>query len=195
MTQQKILWPDSIVRLISDIQFILMQVTSETHRIGSAFHYSCEAGCGRCCTTPDIEALPLEMLPAAKRLIESGDVEKIFEARNDLPCPLYQPKNADTPAYGSCLLYQDRPSICRLFGYSFQVLKGEPHLALCRVLKDAYPNLIEITYSKDKNWVQTNQFSLQIGLLGPSSLSGLMPVRKALQTAIAFLSQSLAYSS
>lgn len=192
--QQDICWPESVAQLIAELRDLLATIDQETTRVAKTFAYRCETGCGRCCITPHIEAMPIEMLAAAQTLLENGQENAVY-SESSLPCPLYQPKQPDTPEYGACRQYQDRPSVCRLFGYSFRALKSDYRLALCRLLKESYPHLQTVTYHLEQPLIQTNQLSLQLRLLGPSSLSQPMPIREALKTAVVYLQQQLAYQS
>ncbi len=100
---------------------------------------ACPPNCGRCCDNPAIEALPLEMIPLARRLTAeaaAGNTESaaiIAEARNpdstwDV-CAIYDHHGGGK---GRCRRYEERPSLCRLFGYSGWLNEfGRPQFSAC----------------------------------------------------------------
>lgn len=108
--------------------------------------YSCISGCSKCCTSPNIEASILELLPYAFHLYKNNTAEIVYDRLllNTSPiCNLYQPLQA-TLKKGACADYNHRALICRLFGFSFTRNKiGEPELLTCTTIKDAYPDIYE----------------------------------------------------
>ena len=84
---------------------------------------ACPPGCGKCCTTPTIEATVAECLPMARRIVARGDGERTLarlselSARGDHTCVFYA-ATGGSDWMGRCTEYETRPPICRLFGFS-----------------------------------------------------------------------------
>ena len=108
--------------------------------------YACITGCSKCCTSPNIEASILELLPYAIHLYKNNTAEIVYDSLllNTSPiCNLYQPLQVISQK-GGCADYVHRALICRLFGSSFTRNKtGASTLLVCTTIKDAYPNLSE----------------------------------------------------
>jgi len=100
---------------------------------------NCRSGCGECCLQPTIEATVLEMLPLALHLFEQGKAEQTLTQLEELTepqgCFFYQKLSFDGKQ-GQCSVYQQRPSICRLFGASgYRDKQGKTSLSVCKVIK------------------------------------------------------------
>ncbi|MBN1950997.1 MAG: YkgJ family cysteine cluster protein [Bacteroidales bacterium] len=96
----------------------------------------CRSGCSACCLSKNIEATVLEFLPLAYRLLKEGNYDSVLSKLENPEvgiCLLYQPLRSE----GGCLMYEDRPLICRLFGFSVKLDKhGERALVSCRIIKE-----------------------------------------------------------
>ena len=100
---------------------------------------SCRSGCGECCTQPTIEATVLEMLPLALHLFDQGKAEQTLTQLEELPevssCFFYQRLSFDGKQ-GQCSVYQQRPSICRVFGVAgYRDKLGKTALSVCKTIK------------------------------------------------------------
>lgn len=100
---------------------------------------SCRSGCGECCTQPTIEATVLEMLPLALHLFDQGKAEQTLTQLEELPevssCFFYQRLSFDGKQ-GQCSVYQQRPSICRVFGVAgYRDKQGKTALSVCKTIK------------------------------------------------------------
>ncbi|MDX1391697.1 MAG: YkgJ family cysteine cluster protein [Rheinheimera sp.] len=100
---------------------------------------NCRTGCGECCLQPTIEATVLEMLPLALHLFDQGKAEQTLTQLEELTepqgCFFYQKLSFDGKQ-GQCSVYQQRPSICRLFGASgYRDKTGKPALSTCKIIK------------------------------------------------------------
>ncbi|MBN1243357.1 MAG: YkgJ family cysteine cluster protein [Spirochaetales bacterium] len=130
----------------------LMDALSGVHRVYeraalemAAFRDSsgvaCPDGCGSCCESfiPDLTSLEAGYLAAflsraaPARALELA-LDGFSEAERDEPhCPFYRSDAAH------CSVYEGRPLICRLFGYSgVRAKDGSSSFALCRRM-DALP--------------------------------------------------------
>ncbi len=100
----------------------------------------CVAGCGKCCTKPNIDASPLEFLPWAFHLFLNGTAEQVLKELNEEEstiCKIYSPFSLLTPENGSCSNYKYRGLICRLFGYGASRDKYQAlQLVTCKIIKE-----------------------------------------------------------
>jgi Fe-S-cluster containining protein len=101
----------------------------------------CPTDCGKCCTTPTIEASVMEMLPMALELFHQGEAEEMLTelgTRDLSTCVLLERFTADG-ARGWCRMYAQRPSVCRMFGVGAVLRKDdERELSLCRELRTLF---------------------------------------------------------
>lgn len=129
-----------------DIKEFSLQLQNLYEEMGKTFRdfqtssgLTCLSGCSECCLNPEVEATPLEMIPMALKIIELGLIDQIYqelENSEGLPCIVL--KN------GKCSLYEQRPSLCRLFGASGFIDKnGKTSLSLCKLIKKDKPQLAE----------------------------------------------------
>lgn len=103
----------------------------------------CRTGCGECCLAPTIEATVLEMLPLALHLFDLGKAEQTLEQLGELTAPqgcfFYQKLSFDGKQ-GQCSVYQQRPSICRMFGVGgYRDKTGQTSLSVCKTIKTDNP--------------------------------------------------------
>ncbi|MDR7209407.1 YkgJ family cysteine cluster protein [Flavobacterium piscis] len=103
-------------------------------------HLFCNAGCGKCCSTPNIDVSPLEFLPWAFHLFLNGKAEETLAQLSNIStknCFLYRPLSVLENRKGSCSNYRYRGLICRLFGYGATNDKyGKLRLATCKIIKE-----------------------------------------------------------
>ena len=100
---------------------------------------NCRSACGECCTQPTIEATVLEVLPLALHLFDQGKAEQTLTQLEELPevlsCFFYQRLSFDGKQ-GQCSVYQQRPSICRVFGVAgYRDKLGKTSLSVCKTIK------------------------------------------------------------
>ncbi|MCB0495482.1 MAG: YkgJ family cysteine cluster protein [Cyclobacteriaceae bacterium] len=137
----------SIKRKVKAVERLFEHLDREISAFQTNSGLHCVAGCGKCCTKPDIEASPLEFLPYAFQLFLNGKAEQTLEElRQAGPvCYIYQPLSLTDNQSGSCGSYQYRGLICRLFGYAATRNKlGQLQMATCKVIKEGQ----QINYSK-----------------------------------------------
>lgn len=131
----------SIARKVKAVERLFGSLEVEIAAFKSQSSLSCLAGCGRCCTKPDIEATPLEFLPFAFDLFLKGKALEFLERIEADPstvCLNYTPLSVIDTASGSCGTYAYRGLICRLFGYAASRDKhGKPKLATCTLIKES----------------------------------------------------------
>ncbi|WP_366187372.1 YkgJ family cysteine cluster protein [Flavobacterium ovatum] len=128
---------ESKVKLVEQL---FARLESEITTFKSETKIQCSSGCGKCCTTPNIDASPLEFLPWALHLFIEGKAESTLEAistKTDSSCFLYQPNSISDNINGTCSDYHYRGLICRLFGYAGTKDKnGKSSIVTCSLIKE-----------------------------------------------------------
>jgi len=119
--------------LLSAVAELLADLDRRTQAFAVQSGLCCPTRCGECCEKPEVEATILEMLPAAKAILESDEVDAFLEnARRDGICLFY--RSSGKPGKGRCIRYGQRGLICRMFGYAGRLRRdGVPELAACRI--------------------------------------------------------------
>lgn len=149
----------------------------------------CLEGCGKCCTNPEIEASPYEMLPLALKILDEGKLEEWLDRlENPLQdhCLLYQAHSADGNK-GSCGSYQHRPTVCRMFGVSGYYTKHRQiTLSICKLIKQKYPEQsqqqqTQVTEEKTPMLVD---WTYRLTQLDPQVIQNRMPINQALKKAL-----------
>lgn len=151
----------------------------------------CIAGCGKCCSTPEIDASPLEFLPWAFHIFLNGKAEETLqelEHNTTATCFLYRPKSLTKFTSGNCSTYQYRGLICRLFGFGATTDKyGKLRLATCNIIKEGQKeNFENATIAINSNlsvpifteyYMQLSQIDFKLGNV-------FLPVNKAMKVAL-----------
>lgn len=149
----------------------------------------CLPGCGNCCTNPEIEASVLEMLPLALRLHQEGKLEEWIERLEDVegrPCLFYEAHSADGMR-GRCGIYQERPSVCRMFGVAGYYDKHrQVTLSICKHIRAEYPELSEKkeTEATPDNTPMLVQWTYRLSQLDPALIQNRMPINQAIKQAL-----------
>ena len=167
--------------LAQQVQEIYQQAGSVFNSYQQNSGLTCLAGCGKCCTNPDVSASMLEMLPLAIELIDQGTALEVYERlQKDLPfCLLYQPSDA-SGLKGQCAAYRFRPSICRSFGAAARISKdGSKQWLICKLIKENHlSDLADIDIQKAPI---LGFFASQIATLDSSWGNKLYPINIALK--------------
>lgn len=128
---------------LTSIQNHFQSLDKRIEQIQNLTGLHCPHGCGKCCENPNVETSPLDWLPQARELAREGKLEKVWEDLDNLapnsPCYYY----IQDPNYlgrGRCGAYQNRPMVCRMFGYSAVRDKyGKKKASICKVHKETQP--------------------------------------------------------
>jgi Fe-S-cluster containining protein len=140
------------IRMLSstDTMAHFARIDTKVANAAAASGFACPEGCGKCCTTPNVEATETECVPVALALVDQGkgeDVLKRIDAARttgDRTCVLYEPSSSDG-AFGRCSQYKYRPGLCRLFGFSGRLSStGAPEWIACRTMQDLAPPAMEV---------------------------------------------------
>jgi Fe-S-cluster containining protein len=128
--------------LSSQVMDVYQSLSQEFSAFQSSQSLNCAEKCGACCNKPDIEVSPLEMLPFALHLFDTGQAEQVFdelESYAGFACKQYQRLSLDG-SEGYCGIYEYRPGICRMFGAAgYKTKSGEATLSVCKTIKQAVP--------------------------------------------------------
>ena len=199
---QQILTLDLIFRKISDAQRIFVGRAAQR-----GVELSCPPDCGACCHGFMPDVLPVEADYIAFFLLinqnNPGDgPEGHFSLlspstpASPSPCPFYA---ADRPG-ANCRIYEARPLICRLFGFSgTKTKKGGTAYRLCRHMPTprGFPGRSP-TQEALQRAIGTlpplmSDFSIGILAIDPSRASERKPLVEALPPALARISATLHY--
>jgi len=180
---------------MEDVINNLLELYAEMDRQISSFQAStglhCLPGCGRCCSSPHVEATILEMIPVAREIhkLREADqwLKRIEGTREGFPCVFYLP-DPIIPGNGRCIHYHLRPLLCRLFGFTAVKNKyGQPVFAVCTHIKKNMPIQVAGIYEMIHKGLKVpcfSDFSIRISNLGPYLGSRLLPINLALQIAL-----------
>lgn len=135
---------------IREFAFNLQKIYEEMSETFSSYQQAsklpCLPQCGRCCTNPEIEASPLEMVPFALKVYDEGKMDEWIhriEQTDQLTCLLLLP--GTEAGLGKCLSYKERPSLCRMFGVAGTFDKhNEVTSSICKYIKEEYPENIHL---------------------------------------------------
>ena len=172
-----------------DLQKIYDEMGNTFSLYQKASGLSCLEGCGKCCTNPELEASVLEMFPLAVRLLDEGKLvewlDKLESPTQDF-CLMYESHSADGKL-GRCGAYNERPSVCRMFGVSGYYDKHrEITLSVCKLIRDKYPELTkawEAEVSEEKTPMLIT-WSYQLANLDPALIQDKLPINQALKGAL-----------
>lgn len=181
----------SIESKVRQVELLFERLDGEISKFQVQTSLSCIAGCGKCCTTPDIDASPLEFLPWAFHLFLNGEAEKtLIELKNTTNplCHIYQPLSLLNTHSGRCGNYKYRGLICRLFGYASSRDKmGQLRLATCIIIKEGQNSRYKNAEEAIKNglyvpvftdyYMNLNQIDFYLG-------NTILPINQALKIAI-----------
>jgi Fe-S-cluster containining protein len=131
---------DSIENRVRLVEMLFRNLDVEIIDFQKETKLACIAGCGKCCSTPEIDASPLEFLPWAFHVFLNGQAEEILselEQNKTATCFLYRPKSLEEFTLGNCSNYKYRGLICRLFGFGATTDKyGKLRIATCNIIKE-----------------------------------------------------------
>lgn len=180
----------SLERKVQLVENLFHQLEQESAQFEQSSGISCNSGCGKCCSYPEVEASPLEFLPWAFHLFLNGEAETMLDSLNEnetTTCAIFKP--ISILGQGRCSDYKYRGLICRLFGFAANTDKyGKLRLATCKIIKegqtDKYNSANEAISNGQLNvpvfteyYMQLNQIDFHLGNI-------MLPINKALKMAI-----------
>ncbi|MEW6526515.1 MAG: YkgJ family cysteine cluster protein [Spirochaetota bacterium] len=151
-----------IIQLYEEIETIISNVKS-------LFSVSCPNGCGQCCNTAcyNIEASIIEMLPLCVYLYENNSYQFWLDKAFSNLCPFYDSETLYNNV-GNCAVYEYRPLVCRLFGFSFMKNKyGAIVPVACTTLQKQYTQKKEMVGIHTSEFPQMSSLSMQSMMINP----------------------------
>jgi Fe-S-cluster containining protein len=147
---------------------------------------ACLAGCGRCCMNPEIEASLYEMIPMALAIYDEGKLDEWverLEAGGRDNCEAYVSGARD--GEGTCGRYNERPSVCRMFGVAGRYDKqGSVTLSICRYIREHHgvaEGPVNLPLAETPMMVD---WSYRLAALEPKLIQEKLPINKALLKAL-----------
>lgn len=181
----------SIERKVKLVEELFDRLEKEINTFQSKTTLHCVAGCGKCCTTPNIEASPLEFLPWAFHLFLNHKAEETLlelKTSSNSACHIYRPLNIIDRNNGSCSNYRYRGLICRLFGYAASKDQhGKLRIATCKIIKESQEEKYNETAIAIKNGLYIPVFSdyyMNLSQIDFVMGKKMMPINDALKYAI-----------
>ncbi len=181
----------AIENKVRQVEGLFDRLEKEITAFKSETKLDCRLGCGKCCSTPDIDASPLEFLPWALHLFLNGKAEEVLlELGNSSisTCHIYRPLALLEEYNGSCSNYRYRGLICRLFGFAANRDKyGKLRLATCTIIKEEQQgnyNATEEAISKGLYVPIFTDYYMQLAQIDYSMGTTLLPINEALKMAI-----------
>lgn len=188
----------SIEKRVELVESLFSKLEQETTQFEQSSGLSCISGCGKCCTSPNIEASPLEFLPWAFHLFLNGEAENTIIQLNknkSATCSIYKPLSIINQ--GRCSNYKYRGLICRLFGFAANSDKyGNLRLATCKIIKegqvDKYNSTTE-AITKGLYIPVFTEYYMQLNQIDFNLANIILPINKALKMALEEVLQYYAY--
>jgi Fe-S-cluster containining protein len=179
----------SIEQKVQLVENLFKDLEKESIQFEKSSGLSCVAGCGKCCTHPDIEASPLEFFPWAFHLFLQGEAEntlKLLADTKSSTCFIYQPLAFVDK--GNCSTYKNRGLICRLFGFSANTDKyGKLRLATCKIIKEGQAEKYETINASINQGLKVpifTEYYMRLSQIDFRLGNRIMPVNQALKLAL-----------
>jgi uncharacterized protein len=140
----------------------------------------CPEACGKCCEGFEPDVLPAEAIYLAAILARDGSAlfDSIDFTSSGKTCLFFDPEN---PFH--CRIYEGRPLVCRLFGYTGVLDKnGEVSFRLCRHISSRGERIFgEAELRRDFGALPPvmSRFSAMLVSLDPEGASSRLPIRVA----------------
>lgn len=181
----------SLQQKVKEVERVFADLEKEMDRLRQSTGLYCVAGCGRCCFKSDIEASVLELLPYALHLIRTGRIEEAYDElkkNTSRQCSFLRPAPGST-TQGSCLQYQYRGLICRLFGYAASKgMDGQAKLVTCQTIKTGQAETVarvEAGLKEDRNTVPyMSDYYFRMRSIDPDLGTRLLPINQAMLKAM-----------
>lgn len=191
---------NSIENRVRLIETLFHNLDIEIAEFQEKTHLSCIAGCGKCCSTPEIDASPVEFLPWAFHVFLNGKAEETLselEQNTTATCFLYRPKSLTEFTMGNCSNYQYRGLICRLFGFGATTDKyGKLRIATCNIIKEKQTSNFEsatIAINANLSVPIFTEYYMQLSQIDFKLGNVFLPVNKAMKAALEEVLQYYAY--
>lgn len=140
---------------------------------------SCPQGCSSCCKDHQVHTTSFEMLPAALRLFREDKTDSILEH-----IETYPPGRCALLHDDKCITYDERPSLCRLFGMGR--IENKNSFSICKIIKEQNPEQVKnlVTIEELKHIKSYGQLYFPLITLIPRNEAEEVPLNQALKKAI-----------
>ena len=152
----------------------------------------CSHLCNLCCSTTNIEASPIEFIPLASWLYETGKVDEFLihleKSSKTGHCPLFA-RDAWKEGKGGCLNYAKRGLVCRLFGFGYRPDRdGLAELVTCKTMKDSIPAAVskarQLGIEAPEEIPFFGNYAMQLYSIDPDLAIQHLPINQAIRLAI-----------
>ena len=182
------------------VEGVLHELDDEIKKFQAWSSLGCKPGCGKCCTKPEIEATPLEFLPLAIHIWNSGKAGAwldSFETQSENKiCLVLNPQQLGE---GHCSEYIHRGLICRLFGFSARLNKyNKKELLTCSIIKTEQSvnyQAAQAGIMGDSPVPLIGNFYSRMQYIDPILANQFMPINKAIQQSLELVTQYFTYRS
>lgn len=162
------------VSISNKIKDLYSKMDKENDFFSKTFNIQCSNSClGICCSSKDVQVSPIDLIPLALEIIGKNEQESIIkelEDNKDNHCIFWK--------LGKCSVYENRATLCRLFGFSGVYNKDHKQtLSICSYITKP----MDLDASKAPNLVD---YSTQINNLMPSWDNRTKPFNQALLYAL-----------
>jgi uncharacterized protein len=178
-------------RIIEEVKAVFQELDEHLGRTAQQSGLGCPSHCGMCCRKTDIEASPLEFMPLAAWLYETGKVDE-FLTKLDHPdhpwCASFDPDAAARREWG-CQNYENRGLICRLFGFGYRINKENlPVLVTCKIMKTTKTTAVrkaaELAAAQPEEMPVFSHYFMKLLAIDPELAVQRMPINQAIRVAI-----------
>jgi Fe-S-cluster containining protein len=152
---------------------------------------NCPDYCGNCCRKSDIEVSPIEFMPLAAWLYQTGQITE-FLTKLDNPthnwCACFDPDASAKGEWG-CKYYVHRGLICRLFGFGFRLNRENlPVLVTCKIMKSTRTAAVikagEMAVLRPEEMPIFSNYFMRLLAIDPDLAVPQMPINDAIRVAI-----------
>ncbi len=178
--------------IVLAVEEVYAELEKHLEKIISHTRMKCLHLCNACCNKTGIEASPIEFIPLAAYLYQTGQIDEFLirldESDKTGYCVLFSPEAWKNGEW-ACLQYEKRGLICRLFGYGYRLNReGIPELVTCKVLKEICPEEIAqarlLGIEKPDMVPLFSNYFMQLYSINPDLGTTLMPINQAIRKAI-----------
>ena len=178
--------------IVLAVEEVYAELEKHLEKIISHTRMKCLHLCNACCNKTGIEASPIEFIPLAAYLYQTGQIDEFLirldESDKTGYCVLFSPEAWKNGEW-ACLQYEKRGLICRLFGYGYRLNReGIPELVTCKVLKELCPEEIAqarlLGIEKPDMVPLFSNYFMQLYSINPDLGTTLMPINQAIRKAI-----------
>jgi Fe-S-cluster containining protein len=175
-----------------NLQNLYQEMSESFSSLQKELNLPCLPGCGKCCLNPEIEATPLEMIPMALKIFDEGRSEEVYELLNQTEqqyCIIF--------SENKCGSYQERPSVCRMFGVAgYYDKQHQITLSICKIIKEEFSTQTQQVLSHPPgNAPVLSDWTARLTSLDPLLTQDRKPINQALKSALEKVSLWAMYDS